>query len=145
VSGFSPVTLSFLGLVFVVAMCLSILAVRRDHPDHVHTLWYVLSLTLCAVSVLLFYIYENSRAIQSTSLGGMTGTIAVTFMKASMDVREGIYILLTAGALLILPQILMSARQIAAELGIAETTVITRRSSAYARMGVANLRELLLA
>ena len=43
-SGFSPVTLSFLGLVFVVAMCLSILAVRRDHPDHVHTLWYVLSL-----------------------------------------------------------------------------------------------------
>jgi len=100
---------------------------------------------LCAVSVLFFYIYENSRAIQSTPLGGMTGTIAVTFMTASMDVREGIYILLTAGALLILPQILMSARQIAAEFGIAETTVITHRSSAYARMGVANLRELLLA
>jgi LuxR family transcriptional regulator, activator of tox operons len=39
----------------------------------------------------------------------------------------------------------MSARQIAAELGIAETTVITHRSSAYARMGAANLRELLLA
>jgi DNA-binding CsgD family transcriptional regulator len=39
----------------------------------------------------------------------------------------------------------MSARQIAAELGIAETTVITHRSSAYARMGVANFRELLLA
>ena len=39
----------------------------------------------------------------------------------------------------------MSARQIAAQLGIAETTVITHRSSAYARMGVANLRELLLA
>jgi DNA-binding CsgD family transcriptional regulator len=38
----------------------------------------------------------------------------------------------------------MSARQIAAELGIAETTVITHRST-YARMGVANLRELLLA
>lgn len=36
----------------------------------------------------------------------MAGTIAVTFMKASMDVREGIYTLLTAGALLILPQIL---------------------------------------
>jgi DNA-binding CsgD family transcriptional regulator len=39
----------------------------------------------------------------------------------------------------------MSARQIAADLGIAETTVITHRNSAYARMGVANLRELLLA
>ena len=39
----------------------------------------------------------------------------------------------------------MSARQIAAELGIAETTVITHRSSAYARMGVANLRAFLLA
>lgn len=51
-SGFSPVTLSLLGLVFVVALCLSILAVRRDHPDHVHTLWYVFSLTLCSVSVL---------------------------------------------------------------------------------------------
>jgi DNA-binding CsgD family transcriptional regulator len=39
----------------------------------------------------------------------------------------------------------MSARQIAAESGIAETTVITHRSSAYARMGAANLCELLLA
>lgn len=39
----------------------------------------------------------------------------------------------------------MSARQIAAELGIAETTVITHRSSAYARMGVPNLRAFLLA
>jgi len=39
----------------------------------------------------------------------------------------------------------MSARQIAAELGIAETTVITHRNSAYARMGVANLRAFLLA
>jgi DNA-binding CsgD family transcriptional regulator len=39
----------------------------------------------------------------------------------------------------------MSACQIAAELGIAETIVITHRSSAYARTGVANLRELLLA
>jgi len=38
----------------------------------------------------------------------------------------------------------MSARQIAAELGIAETTVITHRSAAYARVGVASLRELLL-
>ena len=39
----------------------------------------------------------------------------------------------------------MSARQISAELGIAETTVITHRSSAYARMGVANLRAFLRA
>jgi len=39
----------------------------------------------------------------------------------------------------------MPARRIAAELGIAETTVITHRNSAYARIGVANLRELLLA
>ena len=39
----------------------------------------------------------------------------------------------------------MSARRIAAELGIAETTVITHRNSVYVRIGVANLRELLLA
>jgi DNA-binding NarL/FixJ family response regulator len=39
----------------------------------------------------------------------------------------------------------ISARQIAAESGIAETAVITHRSSAYASMGVANLRELPLA
>jgi hypothetical protein len=70
VSGFSPFTLSFLGLVFVVALCVSILAVRRDHTDNAHTLWYVFSLTLCSVSVLFFYIYEKSRAIQSTPLGG---------------------------------------------------------------------------
>lgn len=95
-SGFLPVTLSFLGFVFVVALRRSILAVRRDHPDHVHTLWYVFSLTPCWASALFFYIYESSRAIQSTPLGGMAGTIAVTFMKASMDVREEICILLTA-------------------------------------------------
>jgi LuxR family transcriptional regulator, activator of tox operons len=39
----------------------------------------------------------------------------------------------------------LSARQIAAELGLAETTVITHRNSVYARIGVANLRQLLLA
>ena len=39
----------------------------------------------------------------------------------------------------------MPARRIAAELGIAETTVIIHRNSVYARIGVANLRELLLA
>ena len=37
----------------------------------------------------------------------------------------------------------LSARQIGRELGIAETTVISHRKSAYARMGVINLRELL--
>jgi hypothetical protein len=42
---------------------------------------------------VFFYAYENSRAIQSAPLGGMAGTIAVTFMKASMDAREGIYTL----------------------------------------------------
>jgi hypothetical protein len=57
---------------------------------------------VCAVLLYL----RTFPSIQSTPLGGMTGTIAVTFMKASMDVREEIYILLTAGALLILPQIL---------------------------------------
>jgi DNA-binding CsgD family transcriptional regulator len=39
----------------------------------------------------------------------------------------------------------MSALQIAVELGIAGAMVITHRNSAYARMGVATLRELLLA
>jgi hypothetical protein len=42
---------------------------------------------------VFFYAYENSRAIQSAPLGGMAETIAVTFMKASMDAREGIYTL----------------------------------------------------
>jgi hypothetical protein len=105
VSGFSPVTLSLLELVFLVMPCLSITAVWRDHADHAHTLWYVFSLTLCSVSVLFYYAYENSRAIQSAPLGGMAGAIAVTFMKASMVVREGIHALLTAGELLIPPLI----------------------------------------
>ena len=92
-SGFSPVTLSLLELVFVVALCLSILAVRRDHPDHVHT-FTVRVFTDALLSVcVFFYAYENSRAIQSAPLGEMAGTIAVTFMKASMDARKGIYTL----------------------------------------------------
>jgi DNA-binding CsgD family transcriptional regulator len=37
----------------------------------------------------------------------------------------------------------LSARQIAAELGIAETTVISHRKSAYARMGLSGQRELM--
>lgn len=37
----------------------------------------------------------------------------------------------------------MSAAEIARDLGIAETTVISHRKSAYARMGVTNLRQLL--
>jgi hypothetical protein len=106
VSGLSAVTLPSLGLVFVVTLCLSIRMVRRDHPHHVHTLWYVFSLTLCTVSVLFFYIYKNALSIQATPLSGMPGTIAVMFMNASMDVREELYILMTLAALLILPQIL---------------------------------------
>jgi len=56
VSGFSPVTLSFLGLVFVVALCVSILAVRRDHTDNAHTLRYVFADTLLSVCVILLYL-----------------------------------------------------------------------------------------
>jgi len=37
----------------------------------------------------------------------------------------------------------LSARQIGLDLGIAETTVISHRKNAYARMGVTSLRELL--
>jgi DNA-binding CsgD family transcriptional regulator len=37
----------------------------------------------------------------------------------------------------------LSARQIGLDLGIAETTVISHRKNAYARMGVSSLRELL--
>ena len=91
-SALSAVMLPFLGLVFVVTLGLSIRTVRRDHPHHVHTLWYLFSLTLCSVSVLFFYIYKNSLSIQGTPLGGMLGTIAVMFMNASMDVREELYL-----------------------------------------------------
>src|ERR1700726_2989847 len=106
VSTLLAVTLPFLGLVFVVALWLSIGSVRREHPHHVHTLWYVFSLTLCSMSVLFFYIYENARSIQSTPLSGLPGRIAVMLMNASMDVWEELYILMTFSALLILPQIL---------------------------------------
>ncbi len=37
----------------------------------------------------------------------------------------------------------LSARQIAGQLGIAETTVISHRKSAYARLGLSGLRELM--
>lgn len=84
--------------------------------------WCVFSLTIFAVSVLFFHVYENSRAIQSAPLGGRTGTIAVTLMKDSMDVREEIHILLRAGTSLIVPQILSYliigiAQQFERELG----------------------------
>jgi hypothetical protein len=97
-------TLPFLGLAFAVTLCLSIMIIRRDHPHHVHTLWYILSLTLCSVSVLFLYIYRNATSIQNTS--GMPGKIAVIFINTSMDVREELYILIILSALFILPQVL---------------------------------------
>jgi DNA-binding CsgD family transcriptional regulator len=36
-----------------------------------------------------------------------------------------------------------SARQIGRDLGIAETTVISHRKNAYARMGLSGLRDLM--
>jgi hypothetical protein len=66
----------------------------------------VFSLTLCAVSLLFLYIYENALSIQSTPLAGLPGKIAVMFMGASMDVREELYILGAVAVLFILPQIL---------------------------------------
>ena len=58
-SGFSPVALSFLGLVFLVVLYLSILTVRRDHPDHVHTLWHIVSVALKASHVRLSTLAAN--------------------------------------------------------------------------------------
>ena len=105
-SGLSAVTLALLGLVSVVTLCLSILTIRREHPHHVHTLWYIFSLTICIVSVLFFYIFKNAGSIQNSLLGGVPGAAAVIFMNASMDVRGEIYILLALIALFILPQIM---------------------------------------
>jgi hypothetical protein len=53
----------------------------------------VFSLSLCAVSALFFYIYENARSMQSTPLGGLSGRVAIMLMNASMDVPEELYIL----------------------------------------------------
>src|SRR5271166_3496414 len=83
-------------------------AIRRDHPHHVHTLWYVFSLTFCSVSLLFFYIYKNARTIGATPLGDehIRENIAVFFMNSSTEVREEVYILAAIGSLLIVPQIL---------------------------------------
>jgi len=106
VSELSAVTLSLLGLTLLVTLCLSIMILRRDHPHHVHTLWYIFSLTLCSVSVLFLYIYENATSGQNTFLSGTPGTIATFFIDTSMDVRGELHILAILGALFILPQIL---------------------------------------
>jgi hypothetical protein len=106
VSGLLAVAWASLAVGSLGALCFSITIIRRSHPQHVHTLWYVFSLTLCCVSVLFAYIYANATSIQNSLLGGWTGKLAVLVMGASMDVREELYILGTAAALLIAPQIL---------------------------------------
>ncbi|MER9631005.1 hypothetical protein [Mesorhizobium sp. M0296] len=105
-SGLSAVALPFFSLAFVVTLCLSIMIVRRDHPHHVHTLWYIFSLTLCSVSILFLYVYRNATSIQDTILSGMPGKIAVIFMDTSMDVHEELYILATLSSLFIMPQVI---------------------------------------
>ena len=105
-SGLLPAAWACLAVGSFGALCFSITTIRRDHAQHVHTLWYVFSLTLCCVSVLFAYIYASATSIQSSLLGGWTGKLAVLFMGASMDVREELYILGTVAALLIAPQVL---------------------------------------
>ena len=107
-SGLPAVVLLLLGLVLFVILCFSIVAIRRDHPHHVHTLWYVFSLTFCSVSLLFFYIYKNARTIGATPLGDehIRENIAVFFMNSSTEVREEVYILAAIGSLLIVPQLL---------------------------------------
>ena len=104
-SGFSPVTLSLLELVFVVALCLSILAVRRDHPDHVHT-FTVRVFTDALLSVcVFFYPYEYSRDPERAAR--RNGWNDRSHVHEGFDgCSEGDIHPLTAGALLILPQIL---------------------------------------
>jgi hypothetical protein len=110
----SDVMLALLGLVFVVTLFISIMAIRRDHPHHIHTLWYTFSLTLCAVFILLTYAYYTAAPSVSRGtifsdmppLSGLPGRAALFFMHTSMDSSVEILTLLTIGLLLILPQVM---------------------------------------
>jgi hypothetical protein len=105
-SSLPAIGMGALGLASVAILCISTVVVRRDHPNHVHTLWYIFSLTLCSVSALFAYIYANARSISTTWLGGTLGTLATMFMNMSMDVRGEMYVLAVVTALLIFPQIM---------------------------------------
>jgi DNA-binding CsgD family transcriptional regulator len=95
-----------------------------------------------AILPILMASVDLRGGVEETACGPWSATIDE--MQTSLRVRHP---RMTARELQVAARVKagMSARQIAAELGIAETTVITHRSSAYARMGVANLRAFLRA
>jgi hypothetical protein len=68
VSGLSELTLVILGLAFVVTLFISIMAIRRDHPHHVHTLWYTFylryALSLYSSPMLITLQHHRSPAEQ---------------------------------------------------------------------------------
>jgi hypothetical protein len=107
ISGLSGVTLALLGVAFVVTLSLSIMAIRRDRPHHVHTLWYTFSLTLCSVSILFIYAYYTAAPSVSRGtifsdmppLSDLPGHAALFFMHTSMDANVEILTLLTIGYL----------------------------------------------
>jgi hypothetical protein len=91
-----------------VGLCLSIIAIRRDHPHHVYDLWYIFSLTLCAVSILFFYwwyigwLHPPPTFLYTDTMG----KIAYDFIVTSTNAREELYVLLIVSTLLIVPQAL---------------------------------------
>jgi hypothetical protein len=92
VSGFSPVTLSFLGVVFVAALCLSILAVRRDHSDHVHTLWHIVSVACQAIDLLCKLLITSKALSERPELIADPSTARqqqIRFVPAPLTLRFG--------------------------------------------------------
>lgn len=93
-----------IAIALLVLLFISIAFVRRDHPSHVHTLWYLFSLTLCTTSLLFLLIYRH--VITDSAFGGWPATIGSVFLDMSMDVRGEVYTLAGFAMLLILPQFL---------------------------------------
>lgn len=105
-NGWSDIALLGLGALSICMLSVSIIAVRRDQQHHVHTVWYIFSLTLCLMLALDLYIYVSFITERRSSFGQAAGDIIIFVFNSSTKVSEEIYILIFIFWILIVPQTL---------------------------------------
>ena len=93
-------------VIFLIPQYLSIRGARRQHAEHVFSLWYLFGLSLVIVSGLFAYMYVNVLSQGRPGLQGWPASAVLFLFDAALDIRGEFYVVACASAFLLLPQIL---------------------------------------
>jgi hypothetical protein len=102
----SALTFSILGMVSIIALCLSIFIVRRDHPNHICTIWLGFSFTLCFVGAWNLVTYLSAVYTRGPLFGKTIDNIILPWLRSLAEVSAEIAILIFIFWIFVVPQIL---------------------------------------